>query len=142
MGGAYAGGNLTPAAEFNIAVDPEAAKIVFGERWPVTMVGLDVTHHALATPDVVRRIAAIGTGPARFVTGLLDFFTHAYRVSQGFADPAVLTAVRAPVAVELSGEPTTGMTVADRRRPAPEAAPPISLRPWTGSGCGTWSSTP
>ena len=74
MGGAYAGGNLTPAAEFNIAVDPEAAQIVFGERWPVTMVGLDVTHQALATPEVVRRIAAIGTGPARFVTGLLDFF--------------------------------------------------------------------
>src|ERR687893_424848 len=65
MGGAYAGGNLTAAAEFNIAVDPEAAHIVFGERWPVTMVGLDVTHHALATPEVVQRIAAIGTGPAR-----------------------------------------------------------------------------
>ncbi|HZA04696.1 MAG TPA: nucleoside hydrolase [Propionibacteriaceae bacterium] len=134
MGGAYAGGNLTAAAEFNIAVDPEAAQIVFGERWPVTMVGLDVTHQALATPDVVQRIAAIGTRPARFVTGLLDFFTAAYRTSQGFsappvhdvcavayvADPAVLTTVRAPVAVELSGGLTTGMTVADRRRPAPE----------------------
>ena len=134
MGGAVAGGNLTPAAEFNIAVDPEAAHIVFSERWPVTMVGLDVTHHALATPDVVQRIAAIRTRPARFVTELLDFFTVAYRASQGFAappvhdvcavayvaDPAVLSTVRAPVAVELSGGLTTGMTVADLRRPAPE----------------------
>jgi purine nucleosidase len=127
MGGAYAGGNLTPAAEFNIAVDPEAADIVFRERWPVTMVGLDVTHQALASPDLVQRIAAIDTGPARFVTGLLDFFTQAYRLSQGFdappvhdvcavayvADPAVLTTVRAPVAIELSGALTTGMTVVD-----------------------------
>ncbi len=134
MGGAYTGGNLTPAAEFNIAVDPEAAQIVFGERWPVTMVGLDVTHHALATPDVVQRIAALETAPARFVTGLLDFFAAAYRTSQGFpappvhdvcavayvADPAVLTTVRAPIAVELTGGLTTGMTVVDRRRPAPE----------------------
>jgi purine nucleosidase len=135
MGGAYAGGNLTPAAEFDIAVDPEAAHIVFGERWPVTMVGLDVTHHALATPDVAQRIAAIGTAPARFVTELLTFFAAAYRTSQGFvappvhdvcavayvADPAVLTTVRAPVGIELSAGLTTGMTVADRRRPAPES---------------------
>jgi purine nucleosidase len=135
MGGAYAGGNLTPAAEFNIAVDPEAAQIVFGERWPVTMVGLDVTHRALATPEVVRRIAALDTGPARFVTGLLDFFAGAYRASQGFpvppvhdvcavayvADPAVLTTVAAPIAVELTGGLTTGMTVVDRRRPAAES---------------------
>jgi purine nucleosidase len=91
MGGAYAGGNLTPAAEYNIAVDPEAAQIVFGERWPVTMVGLDVTHQALATPEVVRRIAALDTGPARFVTGLLDFFAGAYRASQGFPAPRCTT---------------------------------------------------
>ena len=119
------------------AVDPEAASIVFGERWPVTMVGLDVTHHALATPEVRRRIADLDTAPARFVTGLLDFFATAYRTSQGFpappvhdvcavayvADPAVLTTVRAPVAVELSGGLTTGMTVVDRRQPAPESCP-------------------
>ena len=67
MGGAYAGGNLTPVAEYNIAADPEAAAIVFGERWPVTMVGLDVTHQALAMPEVVRRIEAVGhrTRPLR-----------------------------------------------------------------------------
>ena len=133
MGGAYAGGNLTPVAEYNIAADPEAAAIVFGEPWPVTMVGLDVTHRALATPEVVRRIEAIGTRPARFVTDLLAFYAVAYRASQGFAappvhdpcavayvaDPAVLTTVRAPVEIERQGVLTTGMTVVDRRRPAP-----------------------
>lgn len=84
VGGACAGGNLTPAAEFNTAADPEAAHIVFGERWPLTMVGLDVTHQALATPGVVERIAAVGTAPARFVVDLLAFFAEAYRISQGF----------------------------------------------------------
>jgi len=133
MGGAVAGGNRSAAAEFNIATDPEAAHIVFGEDWPVTMVGLDLTHQALATPDVVTRIAAIGTGPARFVTEVLEFFGRTYRAEQGFQhppvhdpcavarviDPAVMTTRRAPVTVELSGMHTRGMTVADRRAPAP-----------------------
>jgi purine nucleosidase len=133
MGGAVAGGNWSPTAEFNIATDPEAAHIVFGEDWPVTMVGLDLTHQALATPDVVDRIAAIGTAPARFVTEVLAFFGRTYRAEQGFAhppvhdpcavarviDPAVLTTRRTPVTVELSGRWTRGMTVADLRAPAP-----------------------
>jgi purine nucleosidase len=49
MGGAYTRGNSTPAAEFNVFVDPEAAAIVFEAGWPLTMVGLDLTHQALAT---------------------------------------------------------------------------------------------
>jgi len=49
MGGAYTRGNSTPAAEFNIFVDPEAAAAVFDAGWPVTMIGLDLTHQALAT---------------------------------------------------------------------------------------------
>ncbi len=73
MGGACAGGNWTPAAEFNMLIDPEAAHIVVNERWPLTMVGLDVTHQALATPDVLERIAAVGTRPATFVVELLTF---------------------------------------------------------------------
>ena len=74
MGGGYHSGNWTAAAEFNIAVDPEAAHIVFNEPWKLTMVGLDLTHQALATPDVVAAIAAVGTAPARFVLELLEFF--------------------------------------------------------------------
>jgi purine nucleosidase len=133
MGGAAAGGNWSATAEFNIATDPEAAHIVFGAGWPVTMVGLDLTHQALATPDVVARIAAIGTTPARFVTEVLAFFGTTYRAEQGFPhppvhdpcavarviDPAVMTTRRAPVVVELSGTRTRGMTVVDLRAPAP-----------------------
>ena len=70
MGGAVAGGNRTAAAESNIVTDPEAAHIVFGERWPVTMVGLELTVQAVATPDVVDRIAGLGTTPARYAARL------------------------------------------------------------------------
>ena len=133
MGGGYRTGNRSPVAEFNIRSDPEAAHIVLHEPWPVTMVGLDLTHQALATPEVVERVRAVGTTPARFVLELFTFFTGAYREHQGFdappvhdpcavayvADPEVLTVRRAPVDVELSGALTTGMTVTDLRGPAP-----------------------
>jgi purine nucleosidase len=133
MGGAYARGNRTAVSEFNIGCDPEAAQIVFREPWPVTMVGLDLTHQALATPEVVARIVELDTAPARFVADLLEFFAGTYRTLQGFAappvhdpcavafviDPEVLTTRRAPLDVELHGELTTGMTVADLRGPEP-----------------------
>ena len=134
MGGGYHVGNWSAVAEFNIIIDPEAAHIVFNESWPVVMVGLDLTHQALATPDVVERIAAIGTAPAKFVVELMDFFTATYKDAQGFdfppvhdpcavayvIDPAVMTTRRVPVDVELRGALTLGMTVADFRVPAPE----------------------
>lgn len=132
MGGAICGGNWSATAEFNVRTDPEAAHVVVHERWPVTMVGLDVTHQALATPDVRERIAALGTAPARFVGEVLDFFGGAYR-ARGFGhppvhdpcavarviDPAVVTTRHAPLDVELHGRLTAGMTVADLRSPAP-----------------------
>ena len=133
MGGGVNVGNWSATSEFNIVADPEAAHIVFDESWPVTMVGLDVTHQALATPSVASAIEAVGTGPARFVGELLDFFANAYRGEQGFEsppvhdpcavayviDPSVLTTVSVPLRVELSGALTLGMTVADFRAPAP-----------------------
>jgi purine nucleosidase len=133
MGGAYGPGNRTPVSEFNIGCDPEAAQIVFREPWPLTMVGLDLTHQALATPEVVARIAALGTAPARFVADLLAFFAAAYQRAQGFAappvhdpcavafvaDPQLLTTRRAPLDVETAGTLTAGMTVADLRGPEP-----------------------
>ncbi|UNO42997.1 nucleoside hydrolase [Streptomyces sp. MST-110588] len=133
MGGGYHRGNRTAVAEFNIVIDPEAAHIVFNESWPVTMVGLDLTHQALATPDVMERIAALGTAPARFVCELLDSYGAAYRKAQGFAhppvhdpcavayviDPDVMTVRKAPVDIELTGGLTLGMTVTDFRLPAP-----------------------
>ena len=54
MGGGYHAGNRTPVAEFNIWVDPESAHVVFNEDWPLLMVGLDLTHQALATAEVTR----------------------------------------------------------------------------------------
>lgn len=133
MGGGVHEGNSSAVAEFNIVVDPEAAHIVFHEKWPLTMVGLDVTHQALATPQVAAEIAAIGTGPARFVGELLDYFGRAYLDDQGFEnppvhdpvavayviDPSIMTTVTAPLDVELTGGITLGMTVADLRAPAP-----------------------
>ncbi|OON42083.1 ribonucleoside hydrolase [Izhakiella australiensis] len=133
MGGGYHTGNWSAVAEFNIIIDPEAAHIVFNERWPLLMVGLDLTHQALATPEVIEKISAIGTGPARFVLDLLAFFGKTYKQAQGFdfppvhdpcavawvIDPAVMTVKTVPVDIELRGTLTTGMTVTDFRRPAP-----------------------
>jgi purine nucleosidase len=132
MGGGAHVGNWSAVAEFNIVIDPEAASIVFDEPWQVTMIGLDVTHQALATPDVVAAIAAVGTAPARFVGELMEFFAHSYKDAQGFdhppvhdpcavayvIDPTLMRTVRAPIHVELSGGHTLGMTVVDQRAPA------------------------
>jgi purine nucleosidase len=127
MGGAYTRGNTTPAAEFNIAVDPEAAAIVFTAGWPLTMVGLDLTHQALATPAILRRIAALGTPVARIAVELMEFFRETYRRNAGFdsppvhdpcavarvIDPDVMQCVDAFVAIEIRGEFSSGMTVTD-----------------------------
>ncbi|SDR83321.1 nucleoside hydrolase [Corynebacterium timonense] len=133
MGGAYGTGNRTASAEFNIAADPEAAQIVFRERWSVTMVGLDLTHQALATPEVEKRFAALGTSAGDFLVALIGAFRANYRDAQGFPDPpvhdpcalaylidpAVVGTVRVPVDVETRGDLTAGRTVADFRAPAP-----------------------
>jgi purine nucleosidase len=71
MGGAMALGNMTPAAEFNMYVDPHAAAIVFGCGRPIVMMGLDVTHQAIATHEQVRRLADLGTRTGRTLHGML-----------------------------------------------------------------------
>ncbi|EKK5571472.1 nucleoside hydrolase [Morganella morganii] len=133
MGGGYHTGNWSAVAEFNIKIDPEAAHIVFNAGWPLTMVGLDLTHQALATPEVISKIAAVGTAPAQFVLELLEFFGTMYKSAQGFdyppvhdpcavayvIDPSVMTTRKVPLDVELTGTLTLGMTVADFRSPAP-----------------------
>lgn len=133
MGGGVHVGNWSAVAEFNIKVDPEAAHVVFNEPWIVTMIGLDLTHQALCTPERQRDIESIGTPTATFVSQLMDFFRKAYEQNQGFVDPpvhdpctvaylidpTVMTIKKAPIDVELTGELTVGMTVADLRAPAP-----------------------
>jgi inosine-uridine nucleoside N-ribohydrolase len=73
MGGAIAEGNITPAAEFNIWVDPEAAARVFASGIDITMVGLDVTHRALMTPEHADRLRASGR-VGTMVAELWDFY--------------------------------------------------------------------
>ena len=133
MGGGFHEGNWSAVAEFNIIVDPEAAHIVFNAPWKLTMVGLDLTHQALCTPEVQRRIEEIGTPLAVIVSGLMDFFRKTYQDNQDFVDPpvhdpctvaylidpSVVQTRRCPLDVELHGELTLGMTVADLRGPEP-----------------------
>ena len=134
MGGGYHIGNIKPMAEFNIENDPEAAHIVFEEKWPIVMVGLDLTYQALATQDVKNTIASIDSDAGRFVTQVLARFSENYKKSKGFdappvhdacavgyvIDPTVIETRKAPVHVECVGRYTAGMTVTDLRRTAPE----------------------
>jgi len=135
MGGSYGPGNVTPAAEFNIYADPEAAAMVFSSGAHIVMAGLDLTHQF--TVDAKRReaIRALGSAPATFAADLLQAYGSAYarifgrEVGVPLHDPCAVLAVSRPellegeeryVAVELHGEHTRGMTVVDRR-PAGQA---------------------
>ena len=92
MGGAIAEGNMTPAAEFNIWADPEAAQIVFDAEVDVTMIGLDVTHKAVTGPDVQRRLRDAGSVGV-FVAELVDFFTVYHRETYGWDGAPIHDAV-------------------------------------------------
>ncbi len=125
MGGSTGAGNWTPSAEFNIHVDPEAAKVVFQSGVPLTMIGLDVTHKALVYPDEVERMRASGR-VGKVAAELLDFYSIFYRgrsfkgnpVHDAVAvahviDGSLVTTRRARVEVETHGEFTAGRTVTD-----------------------------
>ena len=127
MGGSTGRGNTTPAAEFNIAVDPEAAAIVMESGLPLTMIGLNLTHQARATPEVLQRIQAVPGEPARAVAGWMAFFGATYQRVHGelappvhdpctvalLIDPALMRCVDTFVAVETEGRWTRGATVVD-----------------------------
>ncbi len=128
MGGCIGEGNVTPAAEFNAFVDPEAAAAVFASGIPVTLVGLDVTHRALFTREHAERLRETGRA-GRFVAELSDFFQRFHERSYGLAgspihdamavahvvDPTLLTTQRANVAVETASRYCDGRTVVDLR---------------------------
>ncbi len=128
MGGAMGLGNWTPAAEFNIYVDPEAAEIVFQSGIPVVMAGLDVTHRAQIMADDIERFRAINNPVARTVAELLDFFMEYHKTEKwGFQGaplhdpctiawllkPEIFTTARRWIGVETQGKYTQGMTVVD-----------------------------
>jgi inosine-uridine nucleoside N-ribohydrolase len=127
MGGAVFDSNITPAAEFNIYVDPEAAKVVFGSGVPLTMVGLDVTNKALFGFDDIERLAAMKGKVSRIVAPLLRFFAQANKDIFGFDGaplhdalavahliaPEVIKTRELNVEIETDGELTRGRTVAD-----------------------------
>ena len=128
MGGAIAEGNITPAAEFNSFVDPEAAAAVFASGIPIMMVGLDVTHKALFTRAHAERLREAGRA-GRFVAELSDFFQAFHERSYGFdgspihdamavahvIDPTLMTTRQANIVVETRSDYCDGRTVVDLR---------------------------
>lgn len=126
-GGFFEGGNITPAAEFNIYVDPEAAAIVFGAGVPLTVMPLDVTHKALTTKARVDAFRAMGTDVGRMTAEWTDFFERFDKEKYGsegapLHDPTVIAYLIKPelfsgrhinVEIETESALTRGMTVAD-----------------------------
>jgi pyrimidine-specific ribonucleoside hydrolase len=126
MGGAAVGGNWSPAAEFNILVDPEAARIVFTSGIPLVMCGLDVTHKAQIYPEEVEILRTQGNKVSRVVAELIDYF-KGFHVQFGFRgsplhDPVAVAYCLKPelfqsasyhVDIELGGDYSAGATIVD-----------------------------
>jgi purine nucleosidase len=128
MGGGYfEGGNMTPAAEYNILVDPEAASIVLGSGVDVTATPIDCTHSAPAPVGWSAELEAIGSDVGRACGGMMRFFERYGNRKYGTPSrplhdaiavgallwPELFDGKRCPVEIECSGRLTTGMTVVD-----------------------------
>jgi inosine-uridine nucleoside N-ribohydrolase len=126
MGGAIAEGNMTPAAEFNIWADPEAADRVLHAGLDVTMIGLDVTHRALLTSDMAAELRGRGTVGV-FVADLVEFFKRYHQETYGWdgapihdavvvahvVRPSLVETLPRNVEIELQSELCRGRTVVD-----------------------------
>jgi purine nucleosidase len=139
MGGAFDHqGNITSHAEANVWHDPEAAELVLGAGWPLTLVPLDVTHPTALDGEWLDRLAAGEGDVARFASRILEFYVEAYRRSLGVRgavihdalaamlalDPSLGEYAERPVRVELRGDRTRGATLWDRRLYADEGDRP------------------
>jgi inosine-uridine nucleoside N-ribohydrolase len=149
MGGGAHIGNITPVAEFNVLADPEAAAIVFEKAAPLTMVGLDVTNKVVFGDSDIARMRAAATPATELAAGVVEYLLDRFREYLGHSTvpvhdataviaathPHLFEGSRHPVAVELRGEVTRGMTVADLRpaalaRALGQPIPPASDVVW------------
>ena len=126
-GGSFEGGNITPAAEFNIYVDPHAAKVVFTSGIPLVVMPLDLTHKTLTTRERVARFAGLGNKVGTFTAEMLDFFERFDMEKYGsegapLHDPNVISYLLKPdiyrgrevnIEIETDSVLTLGMTVVD-----------------------------
>jgi ribosylpyrimidine nucleosidase len=127
MGGSYQNGNVTPAAEFNIFCDPEAAYIVFNSGLKVTMVGLDVTRKVLVLPSIVDRMEKVGNHVSDMFTKLMKVFNENQKRVFGFEgsplhdpvtiayliDPSLLTIKQVNCRIDIAHGDSYGRTNCD-----------------------------
>jgi pyrimidine-specific ribonucleoside hydrolase len=137
MGGSLSGGNITPAAEFNLYVDPEAARIVFDAGIPLTMVGLDVTEKVLLREEHIRILEAaqnpVSQAAGKIMRATLNRAHHGIDATviamhdpltvASLIDPKLLKLQDYYVEVETEGELTAGMTVGYAHAPVRPSAP-------------------
>jgi len=137
MGGSLSGGNVTPAAEFNLYVDPEAARVVFDAGVPLTMVGLDVTRKVLFTDERLKALEVAknpsGIAAAKIMAATLEHLNrgphpmieamHDPLTVANLIDPGILTLKDYYVEVETEGEFTAGETIGWTYAPARGSAP-------------------
>jgi inosine-uridine nucleoside N-ribohydrolase len=141
MGGSTTGGNVTPAAEFNIYCDPEAAAAVFASGVPIRMVGLNVTRRTGFASGDVERLRAGGRRVATTIADLLGFYLASQRKVHKldlapmhdvcaivpYAFPGLIRYAATSVRVELAGTHTRGMTLCDLRTLRPDTTLPARL---------------
>ncbi|WP_164925117.1 nucleoside hydrolase [Thermanaerovibrio acidaminovorans] len=146
MGGSYQLGNVTPAAEFNIYADPEAAHVVFSSGVPIVMMGLDLTRQVRCTRQVIDRMGAIGNRVSKLFVDLMEFFSKTQEEVFGWdapplhdpttvayvIDPSIFVTKPMRVDVELRGDHTYGRTCCDyfgvtKREPNAEVATTLDL---------------